>query len=805
MIAKVYPNNKNIENLPLIPMRGVVVFPDTVNHFDVGRKKSFSAVESAISAGLPIFMVAQRNIALNDPMIDDLYRFGVVGEVKQVLRFSDTLAKVLVECKYRAKLLEIHDDGEFYSADIVRVPVRNVRAQDVDNADALIRSIRDQMDIYVEFYPRLSAELMQNAYNNTNYHSFVENLAVNLPLEFAEKQSILEESSVLKRLQLLLEILIRENNVLGIEHEINERVREQMNNNQRDYYLREQMRAISSELGEEGDPETEVQDYNGRIEALPVEKVHQDKLKKEASRLAGMPGNSQEAAVIRTYLDTVLDLPWSEFTKDNYDLSKAEKILERDHYGLEDVKDRMLEFLAVRSLTDEINAQIICLIGPPGTGKTSIAKAVAECMGRKFVRMSLGGVRDEAEIRGHRRTYVGAMPGRIINAIQQAGTSNPLILLDEVDKLGADYRGDPSSALLEVLDPEQNSNFRDHYLDIPFDLSKVLFITTANTRSTIPAPLYDRMDIVELSSYTREEKFRIAKLHLLSKQLKKHGLNKRQFSITEAAIMSVIDNYTRESGVRSLERQLAKLIRKSAKLIVAGTATSVKVDGSTLEGMLGPKQAKANIASRTNKIGVANGLAWTAFGGVLMPIEVSVFKGTGRLDLTGSLGDVMKESAKIALSYLRSLPLYYNVPKTILSEYDIHIHAPEGAVPKDGPSAGITLTTALVSAVSGFPIRKDIAMTGEITLKGVVLPIGGLKEKMIAAYKEKMKTVIIPKDNLPDLYDVSDTVKSALLIQPVSNIDEVLKVALLFPEEGKNKQSILPIEDKRPKRVGLSS
>ena len=805
MIAKVYPNNKNIENMPLIPMRGVVVFPETVNHFDVGRKKTFSAVEAALSAGSPIFMVSQRNISVNDPAITDLYHFGVVGEVKQVLRFSDTLAKVLVECKYRAKLLDIREENEYFTADIVRAPVRNVRAADIDNADALVRSIRDQMDAYVEFFPRLSAELIQSAYNNSGYHSFVENLAINLPLEFTEKQSILEESSVLKRLQLLLSTLIRENNVLGIEHEINERVREQMNNNQRDYYLREQMRVISSELGDDGDVDKEISDYNERIDALPVENAHQEKLKKEASRLLSMPGNSQEAAVIRNYLDTVLGLPWTILTADNFDLAKAEKILNRDHYGLTDVKERMLEFLAVKSLTDEINAQIICLLGPPGVGKTSIAKAVAECMERKFVRMSLGGVRDEAEIRGHRRTYVGAMPGRIINAIQQAGTANPLILLDEVDKLGNDYRGDPSSALLEVLDPEQNNNFRDHYLDIPFDLSKVLFLTTANTRGSIPAPLYDRMDVIELSSYTREEKFKIAKLHLLSKQLRKHGLNKKQFTITDAALMSVIDNYTREAGVRSLERQLAKLIRKSAKRIVSKNAETVRVDGSSLLALLGPKLAKASIASHTNKVGVANGLAWTAYGGELMPIEVVVHKGTGRLDLTGSLGDVMKESAKIALSYIRSLPDYYGIPNNILSEYDIHIHAPEGAVPKDGPSAGITLTTALVSAVSGFAVKKDLAMTGEVTLKGDVLPIGGLKEKLIAAYKEKMKTVIIPKDNVPDLHEVSDDVKSAFLILPVMSIDEVLKEALVIPVSGKGAQAIIPLKEKPQKNAGLSS
>ncbi|NLL92219.1 MAG: endopeptidase La [Ruminococcaceae bacterium] len=780
--------NSNTKNLPLVPMRGLVVFPNTVNHFDVGRKKTFGAIEWALSSGSQIFVATQKDVAVEEPTMEDLHTYGVVGEIRQVLRFTDNIAKVLVECKQRAKILQLHDDEEYYTVDIEDAPVEPLKPKDKDKSEALTRSIREQLDIFLDYYPKLSGDIILNAHSNNDPHSFVENLAFNLPFDYLKKQEILDESEVIKRMQLLLAAITHENKILSIERDITERVRGQIDKNQREYYLREQMRAISSELSED-DSQDEIEEYLTKISNLPIEETHKIKLQKEVSRLQGMPGNSQEASVIRTYLDTVIELPWDNYSTDNFDIEHAKEILDKDHFGLDDVKDRMLEFIAVRSLTDSINAQIICLIGPPGVGKTSIAKAVAESMGRKFVRISLGGVRDEAEIRGHRRTYIGSMPGRIISAIQQAGTKNPLILLDEVDKLGSDYRGDPSSALLEVLDPEQNNNFRDHYLDMPFDLSKVLFITTANNRSTIPAPLYDRMDVVEVSSYTRIEKFNIAKKHLLKKQLDRHGVTKKQFRISDAAIMSLIDNYTREAGVRNLERTLAKLIRKSARIIVSKKAETINVTVKNLEDFLGPKIVRSSLASRQNQIGVVNGLAWTSFGGELLPIEASVFRGSGKLELTGRLGEVMKESAKIAISFIRTIPLVYGIPKELLTEYDIHIHAPEGAVPKDGPSAGVTLTTALVSSISGFAARKDVAMTGEITLKGDILPIGGLKEKLIAAYKEKINLVLIPKDNMPDLYDVPEEVKSGLRIEPVTNMIEVLKKSLIVPEKQSKKDN----------------
>ncbi|MCL1830403.1 MAG: endopeptidase La [Oscillospiraceae bacterium] len=767
-----------IKDIPLIPLKNMVLFPGTINHFDIGREQTFRTVENALSQGASVFLIAQRDPKVNEPTLDDLYRFGIVGEIIQILKFSDSMAKVLVRCRYRAKLLSLYTTDDRMTADIRRVGNRKVREDDIDTAKALVRSIRDQLGSYFEYFPRLSSDVVQSIFSEEDFRTFGELIAFNLPLEFAAKQSILEQNSDLTRLRMLLDILHKENNILGIEQKINENLFNQINRTQRDYYLREQMRVISNELGEGENSAEEAEEFKRKIEALPIEDDYKLKLKKDVDRMEMIPASSPEVALLKAYLDTVVSLPWENFTEDNYNLELAQQILDRDHYGITDVKDRMLEFLAVRSLTDEINAQIICLLGPPGVGKTSIAKSVAESMGRKFVRMSLGGIRDEAEIRGHRRTYVGAMPGRIISAMQQAATTNPLILLDEVDKLGNDFRGDPASALLEVLDPEQNNRFRDHYIDIPFDLSKVLFITTANTTDTIPPALLDRMEVVNLSSYTSEDKFNIAKFHLISKQLIKHGLNKKQFSINNLALKYVIDNYTREAGVRNLERQLAKLIRKSVKLIVSKEVTSVKIDKQKVEEMLGPPNRLSLVSSRQSVVGVANGLAWTPVGGEVMPIEVSVIPGSGNINLTGRLGEVMKESAQIAVTYIRSLPTRYRIPDKILSDFDIHVHALEGAVSKDGPSAGVTLTTALVSAFVGTPVKKGLAMTGEITLKGNVLRIGGLKEKMIAAYKEKIKEIIIPKDNMVDLFDIPQNVKSSMVIHPVSSIEQVLDIAI---------------------------
>ncbi len=778
MIAKVSVQNPNIMNMPLVPMRGVVLFPDTINHFDAGREKTITALEMSFKNGTPVFLLAQKDIMTEDPQKKDLYKHGVVATVKQLLKFSDEVIKVLVECKYRGRLVEFYEHEDCYFADVVKAPIKGITPDLMNEAEAVIRAIREQIDEYATNVPRLSEDIIEITFGTNDPQRIVEYITFALPFDFEKKQEILAENSSFNRLNMLLELLIKENDVLEIERDVSNRIRDQIDKNQRDYYLREQIKVLSSELGEEGDIISDIDEYKKTIKKLPLAPEYSKKVLKEVERLSMMSGSSQEAAVIRTYLDTIVDLPWGEYSKDKFDLAKAKKILEKEHFGLDKVKDRILEFLAVRSLTDEINAQIICLVGPPGVGKTSIARSIAECMGKKFVRMSLGGVRDEAEIRGHRKTYVGAMPGRIINAISQAETSNPLILLDEIDKLGSDYKGDPSSALLEVLDPEQNNTFKDHFLDIPYDLSKVLFITTANDPHTIPKPLYDRMDVIELSSYTRHEKYKILKLHLLEKQLKKHGITKQQFTITDKAVFGLIDDYTAEAGVRSLERELAKLIRKSVRMIVEGKLEHIRVDYPILEQLLGPKKNKGSLVDTKSDIGVANGLAWTSVGGTLLPIETIAVNGTGKVEITGSLGDVMKESAKIAVSLARTLTGKYKVPEKLASEFDLHIHAPEGAVPKDGPSAGVTLMVSLVSAVISAPIRKNVAMTGEVTLKGNVLPIGGLKEKLIAAYKEKMTSVIIPKTNICDLEDVPKEVKDALKIIPVETISEVLEYAI---------------------------
>ena len=779
MLAKVSLNKDNITEMPMLAMRGIVVFPDTVNHFDVNREFSKKAIEHCMETGQSIFLVTQIDSSVEEPGTNDVYRYGVVSEVKQVLKVRDGMMKVIVECKYRARLLSFETVEGMYWASIHKRDATAIKTTEEEEAKALVRKIREELEVYASFNPRLSEDILSTANSGISPEKLVEYLAFNLPLDVKDKQSVLQQTSSFKRLDLILSIIVKENSVLGIEAEINERVQQNMINNQREFYLREQMRTISQELGEEMEEGESSHDLKEKISALPLEDSYKEKLYKEVDRLSMNPPSSPEYALIDQYLDTVLDLPWNQSTKDNYNVEKAGKILERDHYGLKDVKERILEYLAVRSRTTNINSQIICLVGPPGVGKTSIAKSLAESMGRKFSRMSLGGVRDEAEIRGHRRTYIGAMPGRIIAAIQQAKTNNPLILMDEIDKLGADYKGDPSSALLEALDPEQNSNFMDHYLDVPFDLSNVFFITTANDLGMIPSALRDRMDVIELSSYTRLEKFHIAKNHLLKKEMERHGMTKNDIRFTDKALYSIIDDYTVEAGVRNLERSLAKVLRKAAKMLSEAKEAPVKVTDKNIGQFLGVPYNRESIASQKDSIGVVNGLAWTSAGGTLLPIETVVIPGTGRLEITGSLGDVMKESIKLAITYGRTLSGDYQFPEKILNEYDIHVHAPEGAVPKDGPSAGVTIATAIVSAVCKIPVHKDVAMTGEITLQGRVLAIGGLKEKLIAAQKEKMHTVIIPESNIPDLQDVPDEVKNDLHIIPVKTVDEVLSLALV--------------------------
>ena len=773
-------------HLPTIALRGLVVFPNNLVHFEVGREKSIAAVEWAMANNSNVFLVAQRSMDTTEPQQADLFSYGVVAEVKQVLRVSGDLVKVLVEGKYRAKLSALDASGDFLLSEVRPAPVRAGKADDAVETEALLRALKAGFDEYLGMNPRLGKDVVFAIVSSDDPAFLSEYMPANLLFRYEDKQAVMDEGTLNGRLKKLIEMLRRECQVMKIEKEIAEKVNESMDKNQRDYYLHEQLHIISDELGEGDDTHAEADEYRRRITGLHLAEDSEKKLLKEVDRLAKMQGSNQEATVIRTYLDTCLDLPWNTFTVDDLDISRAQQILDRDHYGLKKVKDRILETLAVRKLAPDVKAQIICLVGPPGVGKTSIARSIAESLGRKYVRISLGGVRDEAEIRGHRRTYIGAMPGKIITAMISAKSANPLMLLDEIDKLAGDFRGDPAAALLEALDPEQNSTFNDHFIDIPFDLSHVLFITTANDLGSIPGPLRDRMDVIELPSYTRVEKYNIARKHLLPKQLKACGLTGK-VTLSQSALYGIIDGYTREAGVRNLERTITSVLRKCARKIAAGEVESVSVTGTMLEQLLGPRFVKPDFLNRTNAVGIANGLAWTSVGGETLPIEVQVMdNGSGKITVTGSLGDVMKESAQLAVTWVRVHAAEYGIDPEKLKKCDLHIHAPEGAVPKDGPSAGVTLTTALVSCLSGIPVRGDVAMTGEITLHGNVLPIGGLREKSMAAYREGMKTVLIPKDNEPDLYEVDDEVKKNLTFLPMQSLTQVLNAALLKPNAAKS-------------------
>lgn len=772
-------------HLPTIALRGLVVFPNNLVHFEVGREKSIAAVEWAMANNSNVFLVAQKSMDTTEPQQADLFSYGVVAEVKQVLRVSGDLVKVLVEGKYRAKLSALDASGDFLLSEVRPAPVRAGKADDAVETEALLRALKAGFDEYLGMNPRLGKDVVFAIVSSDDPAFLSEYMPANLLFRYEDKQAVMDEGTLNGRLKKLIEMLRRECQVMKIEKEIAEKVNESMDKNQRDYYLHEQLHIISDELGEGDDTHAEADEYRRRITGLHLAEDSEKKLLKEVDRLSKMQGSNQEATVIRTYLDTCLDLPWNTFTVDDLDISRAQQILDRDHYGLKKVKDRILETLAVRKLAPDVKAQIICLVGPPGVGKTSIARSIAESMGRKYVRISLGGVRDEAEIRGHRRTYIGAMPGKIITAMISAKSANPLMLLDEIDKLAGDFRGDPAAALLEALDPEQNSTFNDHFIDIPFDLSHVLFITTANDLGSIPGPLRDRMDVIELPSYTRVEKYNIARKHLLPKQLKACGLTGK-VTLSQSALYGIIDGYTREAGVRNLERTITSVLRKCARKIAAGEVESVSVTGTMLEQLLGPRFVKPDFLNRTNAVGIANGLAWTSVGGETLPIEVQVMdNGSGKITVTGSLGDVMKESAQLAVTWVRVHAAEYGIDPEKLKKCDLHIHAPEGAVPKDGPSAGVTLTTALVSCLSGIPVRGDVAMTGEITLHGNVLPIGGLREKSMAAYREGMKTVLIPKDNEPDLYEVDDEVKKNLTFLPMQSLTQVLNAALLKPQNAK--------------------
>ncbi len=768
----------HIVTLPMLALRGLVLFPKMVLHFDVGREKSMLALGEVMNKNRRLFLVAQKDIRDDDPARFDLYEIGVVAEVRQIVKTQGDTLRVVVDGKYRARLKSVVQEDPFFEAEVEELPLKRSRLAGTALCDALMRTVKDLFEEYCFMFPKMPREIISNAMMTEDPVYLAEYLAGNISLKHEDKQRILEESAPAKRLEILAKALECENEILSLEQDIHERVREQIDKNQREYYLREQMRVISSELGDPDNPQEEIEDYQSKITALHLGQEAEEKLLKEADRLSKMPFNSHEAGVVRGYLDTCLELPWNVHTKDKIDISKAEKLLDKEHYGLAKVKERILELLAVRKLAPDIKGQIICLVGPPGVGKTSIAKSIAKAMGRKYVRLSLGGVRDESDIRGHRKTYIGSMPGRIINAIKLAGSNNPLMLLDEVDKLGSDYRGDPSAALLEVLDSEQNHAFRDHFIEIPFDLSEVLFIATANNMDTIPTPLLDRMEIIQLTSYTREEKFHIAKRHLLPKQLERHGLDKKQLAIGDGAIYGLIDFYTREAGVRSLERNIASLCRKSAKRIVAGEVEKIVIGEGQLEEYLGPRKFRDEGLYSQDQVGVVNGLAWTSVGGEMLQVEVAVVEGSGKQTFTGSLGEVMKESVTAAITYIRGRYKQYGIDPDFYKNKDIHIHFPEGAVPKDGPSAGISTCTAVISALSGIPVRADVAMTGEITLRGRVLAIGGLREKTMAAYKNGIKTVIIPKSNVPDLAEIDPVITKVINFVPAEEMETVLAMAL---------------------------
>ncbi len=771
---------KMIETLPAVPMRGTVAFPHMIMHFDVARDMSVKAVEEALQHDRKVFLTAQKDIFEENPTGKDLYQIGVVAEIKQTLKTQDDTVRILVEGCYRAKIKSFRKMGDVLLTEVRRLPDNSRETYDEVEMQALVRAIKDVYERYSHLFPRMPREIMIAVLCQDDPMSLYEEIVFNTMLDFKDKQQLLEESHLSKRMQLLYEILIKETMVLETEKEIHDKTQENIDQGQREYFLREQLRVISDQLREETgeEPLEDPESYAERIKSLGLPQECESKLLKEASRLRQMPAASQEAYVISSYLDTCLDLPWNALSEENLDLNSVQKKLDADHYGLKKVKDRILESLAVRVLNPELKGQILCLVGPPGVGKSSVGRSIAEAISRKFVRVSLGGVRDEADIRGHRKTYIGAMPGRIIAALSQAGTRNPLILLDELDKMGNDYKGDPSAAMLEVLDSEQNHAFRDHYLELPFDLSQVLFVATANTMDTIPAPLLDRMEIIELPSYTREEKFQIARRHLLAKQLKMHGLKSAQCKLDDDVIYEMIDAYTRESGVRNLERTIGTVCRKAAKAIATGESKHVHVKSKDLKTYLGIPKYLPDPQSKQNTVGLVNGLAWTSAGGVLMPLEALVLEGKGNVEITGSLGTVMQESAMLAVSYARSVAKEYDIPTNFYQKNDLHIHAPEGAVPKDGPSAGVTMATALISALSGIPVRADVAMTGEITLHGRVMPIGGLREKSMAAYRAGITCVIIPEGNQADLEEVDDVVKEHIQFIPVHSLDQVLEIAL---------------------------
>lgn len=775
---------KNIRSLPLLPLRGLSIFPYMLLHFDVGREKSIKALEEAMINDQLIFLVTQKDPNTDLPTEEDFYNVGTVSKIKQLLKLPGDTIRVLVEGISRAEIKSIITEEPFFMVDVIE---RSEELQEGDiELEALKRSVADAFEEYVKLNSKITPEILMTISTIDDADRFADIVASNLTIKIELKQEILSQFDVKVRLEKLYSVLLKELEILELERKINTRVRKQIDKTQKEYYLREQMKAIQKELGDKDGFEEEILEYKDKLSKLELPEEVINKVEKEIDRLSKMSSSSPESGVIRTYLDWIFDLPWNNETEDNLDIKNSRNVLEEDHYGLKKVKERVLEYLAIRKLSDNMKGPILCFIGPPGVGKTSIAKSIARAMGRKFVRMSLGGVRDEAEIRGHRRTYIGAIPGRIIYYIKQAGTKNPVFLFDEIDKMSSDFRGDPASALLEVLDAEQNKDFRDHYLELPFDLSKVMFITTANSTDTIPLPLLDRMEVIYLSGYTEEEKLNIAIKYLIPKQIKEHSLKPENIIISEAAVRTVINGYTRESGVRNLERELANVIRKAATMIVENDKKRVRVSPSNINKFLGIPRYRFDTANLKNEVGVATGLAWTPVGGDTLFIEVTTMAGSGKLELTGHLGDVMKESAKAGLSYIRSKCDKFGLANDFSQKIDIHIHVPEGATPKDGPSAGITMATALISALSNIPIRRDVAMTGEITLRGRVLPIGGLKEKVLAAKRAGIKKVILPKENEKDMEEIPANVRKALEFVLVENMDEVLEHALFRGDRDAN-------------------
>lgn len=775
--------------LPIIPLRGLVVFPKMVLHFDVGRKKSISALKAAMNNNQKVFLVAQKDAAVDDPTIDDVYDIGCTCIIKQMIRIpnSDNM-RVVVEGMSRGILESINQTKPFLSGNIGALYTLAVTEEAEAEDSAYQRALKNEFEKYANLVPKLSKSVLTTVLSINNSAELSDFIASNTFLYYEDKQKILEISNPTERSMTLLTLLTKENSALKIEEEIHEKVQNEIDKNQREYYLREEMKVIADSLGEGEDPVSEADEYRQKVNQLNVSQEVKAKLLKECDKLMKMPVGAHEATVQRNYIEKCLEIPFGVYTKDSINLKKAAALLDKEHYGLDKVKQRIIESLAVMKRSSNTNAQILCLAGPPGIGKTSIVKSLAVSMNRKYERIALGGIHDEAEIRGHRKTYIGSMPGRIIEAVIKSGSMNPIILLDEIDKVGNDYKGDPASALLEALDGEQNSTFTDHYIEFPVDLSKVLFITTANDTSSIPAPLFDRMEVIELTSYTIEEKFNICKKHLIKKQLKKHSLSARELKISDSAIYEIIECYTREAGVRGLERCVATLCRKACTELET-TGKSVKVTPNNIENFLGTRKFSRESTSKENKVGTVNGLAWTSVGGTMLPIEVSALDGTGKIELTGNLGDVMKESAKTAVSYVRSRSNEYGIDSDFYKTKDIHIHAPEGAIPKDGPSAGLAITTAIVSELTGIPIKSSVAMTGEISLKGNAMPIGGLKEKSMAAYKAGCSTVIIPCENEKDLRDISDEVKSSINFVSVKHFEEVLPIAL---ESKLNKRKNIP-------------